>query len=372
MMMLSINTRDISDEISSSIREATLGSGSWSDVCLNFTEAFPGSFAAIVNQSFMRPDLSLAIAIGLEEKHLHSFLSHYCHVNPWRGFWQYGRNGAIAVSERDDPTSQYFGSEFYNDWMRPVGDVDASVGLRLQVADDEVSYLSVHFSASLSSSYDQQLEAVMQNTRLALKNALEIASYLRDTSGRIAAKSALISLGNIIAFVVDERLKLKEANQVATEAFARDFPVGCRQNAISFTTPSVTASLTKRLRNRPRDFATKLVMQTENDRWLITVNQLPQAPGILLVRERDQFLVQMRRLTSQNERLDGDILVQTYGLTPSELGLCRALAAGLMLADAASANRISYENSRQKLKSIFRKTGVGSQSDLKALLRIFG
>ncbi|WP_131829415.1 hypothetical protein [Agrobacterium salinitolerans] len=361
---------EISDEISSSIQAAAVGASSWKNVCTNFTKAFPGSYSALISQSFRNPDLNHAVCSELEESHLNSFLNHYSNINPWRAFWQGARNGSIIVAERDDPARQYHGSRFYNEWMKAVGDFDAAVGLRLQVADDEVIYLPVHFSASLSSTYDWQLEAVMQNTRRSLTNALEIATYIRDTSSGIAARSALVSLENVIAFVVDDRLKLREANQAATDAFVRDFPVGCRHNAISFATPSVTASLTRCLRNRPRDFATKLVMQAENDRWLIVVNQLPQLSGFLLARGCDQFLLQMRKLTSHNETLDGDILVQTYGLTRSELSLCRALAAGLLLADAAAANRISYENSRQKLKSIFRKTGISSQSDLKSLLRV--
>lgn len=57
------------------------------------------------------------------------------------------------------------------------------------------------------------------------------------------------------------------------------------------------------------------------------------------------------------------------GLSKAEARLASGLAAGLSLQEAAGSQRISLSTARSHLKSIFRKTGLGRQSQLVALLR---
>ncbi|MDR5012212.1 hypothetical protein RGK87_24645 [Agrobacterium fabacearum] len=363
-------TRNASEQVSSAIFVAATGRGSWRDVCSSFTEAFPGSYAALLNQDFTTPEVSFAVADGLDQRHLESFLTHYSYVNPWRRFWQYAKNGAILVAERDDPARRYHDSEFYNDWMRAVGDFDAAVGLRLQASDDQVIYLPVHFSERLSGEYSSTLELVMESARSSLINAMQIADYLKEITSKTAARSALVSRERSIAFIIDDRMRLIEANHLAVAAFSHDFPVGCRHHNVYFASSPFTTAFVDSLRSRQAQFTAKKLLQAKELQWIVMVNQIPATFETGLMPSRDQFLVQIHQLTPHNEHPDEEILIKAYGLTLSELRLCRSLSAGLMLAEAAAANRISYETSRQKLKSIFQKTGLSSQADLKSLLRV--
>ncbi|MBO0145097.1 hypothetical protein JZX87_28595 [Agrobacterium sp. Ap1] len=299
---------------------------------------------------------------------MHSFVHHYSYVNPWRNFWQHASNGAILVAQRDDPAGRYHGSVFYEEWMKAVGDFDAAVGLRLQVHDEEVIYLPVHFPERMSFAYELPLEAVMQSTRRSLANALQIASYFSNSSRSSIAKAALSSLQSRIAFVVDDRMKLVDANDRALTAFRSGFPVGCRQDVVRFADRATTTAVVGALRNGPRDLTSKHLMMAGEERWVISVNQLPSAFSNQLISGRSQFLIQVHRIGIRLDTFEGDLLLRAYGLTASELRLCKALASGLMLADAASLSQISYENARQKLKSLFRKVGVSNQADLRALL----
>nr|WP_077549176.1 hypothetical protein [Pseudorhizobium flavum]CAD6632137.1 helix-turn-helix transcriptional regulator [Pseudorhizobium flavum] len=368
-MWASASITDVSEEVSSVITDAAIGRRCWSDLCKLFTQAFPGSYAALLNQNFVRPEVNFAVSDGLEEEHINSFLGHYSLVNPWQRFWQHASNGAILVAERDDPARQYRGSEFYEDWMKAVGDFDAAVGLRLQVEDDQIIYLPVHFSEKLSPAYEPRLEAVMRNTRRSLTNALQLASYVQDTAQKVSAEAALAGLDHHIVFVVDENLKLHEANQRAVDAFSCRFPVTCRNGMIRFAVPSVTSQVLQRLRSKQRDLVGKLLMTAGVDKWVVGLNSLPRLCPEGPILSRPQFLIQIHKLSSSLERIDEDLLVAGFGLTPSELRLCRALAAGVLLADAAPLVQISYENARQKLKSIFKKLSVSSQADLKMVLR---
>lgn len=315
--------------------------------------------------------MSFAVTDGLDERHISSFLSHYAHVNPWRRFWQHAQNGAILVAERDDPARQFQGGEFYEEWMKAVGDYDAAVGLRLQVEDDQIVYLPVHFSTKLSELYEPSLEEVMRNARRSLNNALQIACYMRDQGERIAATSALTSLNSVIAFVVDKRLRLKEANQRALDVFQRGSPVSCRQGTVRFARPSINAIIASSLAMAPRDHAQKALMAGDIERWIISVNQLPLPSSYDLIQGHEYYLVQVHALDAASEPPSSQLLVEAFGLSPSEIRLSQSLASGLMLADAAALNGITYENARQKLKTIFRKTGVAGQSELRALLQHF-
>ena len=110
-------------------------------------------------------------------------------------------------------------------------------------------------------------------------------------------------------------------------------------------------------------------MTGDNERWIISVNQLPLPLSYDLIQSHQYFLIQVHALDAAGEPPSSQLLVEAFGLSPSEIRLSQSLASGLMLADAAALNGISYENARQKLKVIFRKTRVASQSELRALYR---
>jgi DNA-binding CsgD family transcriptional regulator len=61
-------------------------------------------------------------------------------------------------------------------------------------------------------------------------------------------------------------------------------------------------------------------------------------------------------------------LSQLFGLTPTECALARRLTTGESLQDAAYALAISLGHARQRLKSIFNKTGTCRQGELIALM----
>lgn len=63
------------------------------------------------------------------------------------------------------------------------------------------------------------------------------------------------------------------------------------------------------------------------------------------------------------------VLMGLFDLTPTEVRLASALARGLSLQEAASANGIQISTARSYLESIFRKTGTRRQSHLVALLK---
>ncbi|TPQ35516.1 MULTISPECIES: helix-turn-helix transcriptional regulator [Cupriavidus] len=64
----------------------------------------------------------------------------------------------------------------------------------------------------------------------------------------------------------------------------------------------------------------------------------------------------------------GTVLRELYGLTPAETRVATALAGGQGLPEASEQLRIRHETARTQLKSVFQKTGTGSQAQLSHLL----
>ena len=112
-------------------------------------------------------------------------------------------------------------------------------------------------------------------------------------------------------------------------------------------------------------------------RWQISLAPLPAisaaASGILsLFLTRPMVLVLIRDLDARR-RGPGDFsaLALQYGLTRSEIMFCERLAKGDSLAETAGILGIKLETARDRVKSIFHKTGTHRQGQLVAMLGVF-
>lgn len=358
-------------EISEEIRRASWGLSDWQDVCRSFTRLFPGSYCAMLNQNLARPDFGFQVSDGLDERHFNDFLTHYGFVNPWQNFWRNAPSGGIIVAERDEPISLYQDGEFYNDWMRRVGDYDAAVGMKVGVYRDELIYLPIHYSTRLADPYDRELEYVMTGIRPVLFEAVRLKQQLRDIGERHNALAALVDRNDSIAFVIDETLRLREANPAAILEFKLGSTVHCINERIRFCNPSFNDRLQSAcaaLFAHGQQSRRQLLLRLVDRIALISVSRLPDviAGGLLSV--RPQFLVQITDPHRTDSRPDKEVLSELYDLTPREAEFCCSLATGLTLQQACIANRISYETGRQRLKTIFEKTGRHSQAQLRLLL----
>jgi DNA-binding CsgD family transcriptional regulator len=76
-------------------------------------------------------------------------------------------------------------------------------------------------------------------------------------------------------------------------------------------------------------------------------------------------------LVGTSLRLDGSGLRLAFGLSGAETRLCEILVNGRSLAEAADMLHISEGTARQRIKTIFQKTGVHRQGQLIALVSRF-
>ena len=132
------------------------------------------------------------------------------------------------------------------------------------------------------------------------------------------------------------------------------------------------ATLTLLSQGKP-SAVSRIGFRTGTGSWQVSVAALPiaQPAGgrlILLPPER-LVLVQILEFGSKGLAAE-DLapLAPAFGLTPSEVALCRRLLLGESLVDAAEQLGISQETARTRLKTIFQKTGTSRQAELMLLL----
>ena len=365
-----VKADDISEAICEAINDATFLNGDWQEVCRRFVHACPETYIAILNHNKRDDKLGYAVAAGLDTGHFSDFLDYYASINPWRHFWQNAPSGTIAVAERDDPVSQFRESEFYNDWMCKVGDFDASVGLRLEVDIYESIVIPIHYSPRLSQDYGPLLEQVMGQVKDSLLNVSRVLRLSRQVGENCAAAAALVDQAGSVAFVLDRDLKVLNANREAEQAFAEGTLVRFRSGRAIFLNESLQKQICAKLRYSPELFENlhaRYFLNFADHRWLVTLNQLPASSHGLL-RNKAQYLCRIEKITPLHTPSYA-LLIEAFELTAKEAELCCLLCAERSLSRAASLASISYENARQRMKSIYRKTGAMSQADLMMLLR---
>ena len=363
----------ISQDLSAVVRSAAWGEVEWVEVCRFLTRAFPGSYSAILNQSLDRPEFGFSAYDGIEDTHIRSFFDYYAFLNPWENFWKNARNGAIIVAERDQPASIFRNSEFYVDWMQRVGRYDAAVGMRVGLDRRELIYMPTHYDTRYADRYDGELEFVMKRLRPVLLEAVRMKVQLRDVGESQNAVAALVSRDEDICFVVDQNCHVMEANGLATVEFERNAGLRLRGARVCLASSKADTKLRdacRLLALAPDKPAKLFAMPWGDGQAVVRVTRLPAIAVGGLILGRPQFLVQ---ISAERQAMGPDegLLREAYDLTAREAKLCAFLGKGEPLQDACALAGISYENGRQRLKVIFQKTSVHSQTDLRDLLRRF-
>jgi len=365
---------EMAGTIAREIDAAAMDQSPWVEICKRLVGYFPGSYATILNQNFIKPEFNFQAVDNLEADHLHSYLRHYAFINPWNTFWKFAPSGSIIVSQRDYPASQFRNGEFYTDWMAKTGDFEAGTGLKLQIDKAETIYLPVHYGLNLSNDYDRELEFLLAKIRPALENALQFKRALRQMGETASARAAIVGSASRIALVVDHDGYLKEANPLAAAAFSKGSFISCRGSEVRFLDSKLSEQVKEVCRRLGADrayLAPKLTSSTEGHLWLVTFLRLPEIFVSGLVASRTLILIQITDVYHPIVHPDMQLISDTFNLTRTEGSLCLALSVGMSLADAATENRISYENARQRLKNIFQKTETRSQAELRVLLAQF-
>ncbi|MEW4459325.1 hypothetical protein AB1K42_14625 [Roseibium algicola] len=361
----------VAREIAETIEAASIGSADWRDVCGAYVRAFPGSFAAVINQNFEENRTEFFEHAGLEQAFVDSYADYYASINPWNEFWKSMPNGACLVANKTLPTRLLKHTEFYTDWMRRTGDFDAAVGLKVSTSSANIVHLPVHYPLSLSHVYDIDIYRVSSAQAVVLSRAVKFAQWTAARSEKISASSVVSIEDRNPVVVLDRDMTVVDANESALQSFRNTGVLRNRYGKLSTSERQSTVLLKHAVRSLASSAAariSKLSFQANNAIWVASLARLPSYERVSLFVPRNLVVVKLRNLTAIQKPRDLETLASTFALTQAETKLCGQLFQGNSLAGAADKLNWTYETARSTLKSIFTKTNISRQSELVRLL----
>lgn len=367
----------ISQNVAAAIDAATFGEGSWDRVPAILSDAFPGSWGGLANMNFPENRLNFLSLQNMEPAFVTAYAEHFAHINPWNAYWRSLKGTTIGASEEVAPARSFINTEFYNDWLLPQGRTIAAAGMKIVGEGDEVANLLMHYPLSKSGVYDRAAVEILARVRGNFERSINLARLLRSDVETAVVKAALVERSRCAAFVVTGDRRIRDANSLAEHLFVAGQCVTNRHGRCHLADAAVDARFAAALsllsQGKPTPVS-RLGFRTAAGAWQVSLAALPTSPlpvgsRLILLPPEQLILVQILELGSKRVNA-GDLasLAPAFGLTPSEIALCRRLLLGESVTDAAERLGITQETARTRLKTIFQKTGTSRQAELMLLL----
>ncbi|MFP5077122.1 helix-turn-helix transcriptional regulator [Rhizobium sp. YIM 134829] len=360
-------------DLSRRIDHAAMSGDGWGSVCAAIAEFFPGAGAMLFHEDPVADRVSGVVTAGLDPAAVQQFQRDFAHRNPWGAVWQATPEACSSISERDFPVRLLKRSAFYADFLRRYPELHAAAGIKISGSVDSRVRLAIHYPLRQAEAYDPQLHMLLTRLIRPFATALFELHTRQQRLDHQAAGLVLTGQAAEIALTVDDRMTVLDCTAPAERALSGGLLFGSRRGHLVFNDSRAQARIERAIHalSQASSLASEtLFVDGEGERWRIALARLPALQISGLWPARPQVLVQCRPLhTVAAEGLDPAVLKELFRLTPAEQRLCRQLAQGGSVQDAAVTLGLATETARHRLKTIFRKTGTHRQAELLLLLR---
>lgn len=300
--------------------------------------------------------------LGLAPDHVRLYDQYYCERNVWMiHAREQNVPGNVRTSEERFPHAELVKTEFYNDFLRPVG-VAHGVGGTILKDGPRVGNITVlRAKGAFGDEARRVLSTVIPHLRHAIRTHRRLAGTRLEEHAVMAALDRLPSG----VLIVDGASRPIFVNAEGRRILAARDGLTIERRMLSAS----RSDDTRRLRELVARAAARgggggsLALGRPSARRPFGVEvvalALPAGDG-MTSRVVGIFIVDPERRAENDEHL----LARLYGLTPAEAGLAARLAAGESLLEAAGQRGFGHETARTHLKRILRKTGARRQAEL--------
>lgn len=359
---------DTSAQIAEAADRAVFEESAWDDFVELLGGAFPGTCIVFQRVDLRRNTVDYDRVLNLDPGVEASYRHYYCALNPWIQSMRAVPSGTVMVSERDSPSGNFRHTEFY-DWL-PL-ELRAGAGIILEASSANLAAVGVHYGVNRANTYDDPAAELLRGISRPLLRSMGAARLFEQRMDRERATAAIVSRTSDIACVVDEQLKVTEANPLAESEFRRRKVVSMRAGKFSVLSADINGWLAETLRLLAAGLepeATTRVFFADGTHQIGVVRLGGRSGSRSLFSGRPLFLLIVRNLSAPAEAATIADLAMAFGLTPAEQRLCEMLLLGHAPKEAAAMLGIAPETARKRLKGIFQKTDTHKQSELIALL----
>ncbi len=367
------------DELGEIVDAAALDPEHWEHVFRRMQDFVPNSRIVFQAHDQALPTPLPMLTLGWDDSAIDAYLKHYAAINPWIPSWQQIPVAKAVPSNLFIEDRLLSRTEFYNDWLKPIGQAEFATGMKLAQERGRLAQFAIHYDPKLADTLHQPLSVIFDALAPRLRRAFDCNRITARPFGSIKGSPLLETMIDP-AFLVNATCKLIDTNDAARNLLERRYPfrVGA-QDALVGIGPNVNARL-REIVGRACARVTGSLGSSEfvipgADRRL-AVQALPIAPNLksLMFRGAATFyspailaLVVVRELTSAPSDV-GTALQSRFRLTASEVRLALALSGGGSMVEIADRLGLQYETARSHLKAAFAKTKTHNQRELLALI----
>ncbi len=316
---------------------------------------------------------------GIADDFLNEYVSYYDKINPWTKINIRYPFMKPMWTEDHIPAVSLRGSEFYEDFLRRLGDCDSASGIKLLHDEHRFAQLSFHYSSR---------RAKVCNATLAPMLKL-LAPTMRRSLQALKISQAAVELDNLGGFVqrllhpavvLDRYGRVRASNPSMDDLLnAKGIKIG-REGKLSIPDERVQSALLATVESYGRSSMTQPlkvfplpILKTRCGDFQISCSpmsgNMSSLWGVGEQWAKEPVLLLTFAPLCSDPIAKVDLIRQLFALTPAEGALCNLLAEGASLAEAADRQKITYETSRSHLRSIFNKLGVKRQTELITLIQ---
>lgn len=362
------------------IDAAALAPEHWNDVVGGLQAVLPDLRAGLEAWDTAIEHPLAMVSLGWGERVTQDYCDYFAAISPWLPTWPRLSELQPYLSDDVVPFSDLEKTEFYTDWLRPVGGAEHGTGLKLIGSEGRRAVLHLHYGTHRMQEHHAILSSILNRVGARMRGALLANRALALGTPPRPEGSLLASLLDP-AFLLDQKCKLMAANGAGDALLNEEtlLQVGAR-DAFHLRDPAqhkrLAAAVEVLCRTASSQEAGDLVVAGGGRSWALSL--LPVAPNVLglavspaltmfLPRAFALLVLRPAGAAAHPPPASG-VIVMPPRMTPAERRFLEALCEGGSLAEIASRLGIAYETARVQLKGIYRKTGVHNQRDLLSLI----
>lgn len=352
------------EEFVETIYACLLGELPWPSLMTRIDALLPNAISNFVMVESRGSRANVELSTNCPADAIESYNSYYHRVHPWmsKAFMQ--PIGMGMISDQLMPRSQSMRTEYYNDFMRPLG-VTCGVGV-VPVRNSEGVLLLSTLNASAEP--EEMLAVADLLTRLSPHLQRAFHFYRRRAAAEAAEKEAMLTAIGVGTVLVRQGRFVRSTSEKARIMIEEGCGISISPTGrVMFSDDETSGRLDLMLK---RDFTGNSVFSTmaerNGKRFRYTllrlasdyISEFLEGPTVAVLIERNE----------QDRARQQDALLAAYGLTPAEARVAARLVKGETVDEVAFAHGVSRETVRTQIKSIYAKLGVSRQVDLLRLL----
>lgn len=358
---------------------AALDPQHWGAFFQGIQDLVPGGRIAFQAHDEAAPTPIPMVAIGWEDQTLDAYAQHFAAINPWVPSWIKIPSMVSVRSDWHLQLAELQRTEFYNDWLRPIGEADFATGMKLVHERGRLAQFAIQYDAKRAEQLHAPLSIVLDKLAPRLRRALDCNRVALRGKANARGAGLMDALYDPVFLISSDR-RLIEANDAGSKLLHENAPFRIVGDGIVSGSDHQTDQQFVKIVQKA---CSRLIGSMGSSEFVydrpdirLSIAALPVAPNLRSMALKGPLplfapgvmaLVVVRQLPSQSADVSF-ALRKEFQLTVSEARVALALSGGGSMVEIADRLGLQYGTARAHLKAAFAKTKTHNQRELLALI----